>query len=313
MSTFTTTGELVDRLQKSGLNVNRNKIYLDIQDRYFYSRNVESLDQGKLIGRLWESWEVRRAFYLYRLRKRGVEGKLLRVLLFLRDGKGWEDVHPICLAGITKMIEMNKIPVRKQLRDINETSVVSIMDDVIEGMKPIHRLKKRTALFVWGLGFFGKALKYGSLNVIASALSKFIVGRKLEPNNPINKQMEIAKQILVSSSLNWDQIIEIVKNASPEQANIARQRFRRFLNDFRQWLHANHRRQGLKQQSSNMLTWGGRSTAEFAEALREPSIRLTPAQVMAAMIGIVLVVEEILKPDLLLDLLMNLIRLSKRS
>jgi hypothetical protein len=310
VSTFITTRDLIEKLQKAGLNVNRNQLYLDIQGEYFQPRQVERLGCGKLVGRTWEPWEVRRAFYLYRLRKRKVEGKLLRVFLFLRDGRGWEEVQPICLDGLIKLIEHNKIPVRKQIKKPEPKSIESTLDDILAGIKPKHRPKKRTALFIWGLGFFGRPLKRGSLKLLAYAVGKLILGRKPEPRNPIVEQFEVAQQLIAASGLDWKDIIGLIKNADSRQADLARRRFIGFLKEFRGWLHAEHNRLGLKRQSSNLLTWGGRSTAELGEVFREQSVRLTPAQLLAGVMGITLVIDEMFKPDLLLELLMNLIRLS---
>src|SRR5262245_56632314 len=110
-----TTGKVLELLNYRGLPVSVNMLRQDIADGYIpspsWSRQTAN-EEGK-----WEERAYRRAVYLYRLRKRGVKGELLKVLLFYRDSWGWEEVRHICLAGVEKMVKLNSIPIKTHLRN----------------------------------------------------------------------------------------------------------------------------------------------------------------------------------------------------
>ncbi|MCL5284099.1 MAG: hypothetical protein M1330_05275 [Armatimonadetes bacterium] len=56
--------------------------------------------------------------------------RLLRVLLFLRDGWGWEQVKPVCLAGLKKTISISKGRVHKHVRRKDPGYVNSWIEEI---------------------------------------------------------------------------------------------------------------------------------------------------------------------------------------
>src|SRR5262249_55170078 len=137
---------------------------------------------------IWEEWAYRRAVYLYRLRKRGISGELLKVLLFYRDGWGWDDVQSICLAGVERMVRLNSIPVKTHLRKPKPKSVVFVEDDIWEDSSLEKRgflPKKKLARYVWGVGFFGRSLAGGTTREFLNTIRPIFTSRRdsLEKND----------------------------------------------------------------------------------------------------------------------------------
>jgi hypothetical protein len=276
----------------------------DVQDGYLPAPRKEPRGPRSGIGRIWESWTVRRALYLYRLRRRGAKGQLLKVLLFLKDGWGWDDVQPICLAGLRKIIDLESGIVRQHIRK----PTASDLEFSAEDMASEHSLNPESAAFRWGMGFVGEPLEGGSLMPVYDAFHTFLTGDKSQPSGEYKYLVSIAELLVAGSGLTWGQMHEVVQEACSEQANRARQQIPTFLRMMRQALHAEHRRQNLRFQSSNLLTWCGRSGQELTKGFRSLPGRITPAQLLAAMMSVALITDHILQP--LLGLLADIIRLS---
>src|SRR5262249_19302162 len=143
-----TTDNLLRELDKIGLWITSNQLWQDVKKGYLPPPEKRGLGAGLGVIGVWDHLSVRRAVYLYRLRKRGLSGPLLRMLLFLRDGWGWKHVRPICLTGIKKIVRIEQSPIKQCRR--NPTR-----DDVKDAaFESPH--KPDTALFVYGLGMYGE-------------------------------------------------------------------------------------------------------------------------------------------------------------
>lgn len=56
-----------------------------------------------LVGGKWTEQAVQRAKHLYRLRALGAEGTVLKILLFLADGWGWDEISSVCVSGLERI------------------------------------------------------------------------------------------------------------------------------------------------------------------------------------------------------------------
>lgn len=292
-----TTSKVLALLKKRGLSVSVNMIRQDIVDKYLPPPIWNRLSPNEE-GR-WEDWAYRRAVYLYRLRKRGVSGELLKVLLFYRDGWGWDNVQPICLAGVEKMVKLNAIPVKTHLRNPNPQSIAFVEPDILGDSSLEKRgllLKKRLARFVWGVGFFGRSLAGGTIMEFHNTIRPLFTskGDSLEKNDAFYIGMGlIAKAMIQDLGLSWEKITQLVKMADSQIANNARLSFRDHQRYLRDNFHAYFRNQSIKSQSTNLKTLFGSSKNDLASVLRSLPQRITQAQLLASCLAPFIVMVSI--------------------
>lgn len=273
-----TTNELLRRLHARGLEVTRNMLGQDVQAGYLPSLLMDPRGRGG-IGRFWSPFAAERAVYLYRLRRRGVQGDLLRVLLFLRDGWGWEGVRPICERGMQKVLAAQTSPVRKHLRTVTPESLSFITEDAAEGMFQSNVL----ARFVWGMNFFGQPSLGGSLQPF---LAVFRTVYDLDVPESVDLE---AEQLVRDSGLSNERLMATIQSADAEQVERARLRFGHLLRWFRSLQQAFLTNSGERGFSSNPLTLCGKSKVELQEMGRSLPGRITPSQMLASVFALCLI------------------------
>lgn len=273
------TDQVLARLHARGLAVTRNMLGQDVKARYLPPLAMDPRGP-RGIGRLWSPLAVERAIYLYRLRRRGVTGTLLRMFLFLRDGWGWEEVRPICETGLRKTIQVQKSPVTRRLRTPTPESVEFVLGEVIEeGTVRSEEL----ARFTWGMGMFGAPLAGGSLLPLLNAF-----GAAYRTSIPAALGEE-AEQHIRNLGLTYEQMAALVGAADNARAERARQRFWMLMGSFRRLQWALLRAEGERGVSSNPLTLFGRSREEMQELSRSLPGRPTAAQLLGAWFALSLV------------------------
>jgi len=129
---------------------------------------------------LWSAKAVRRAKRLYRLRRLGADGDTLRLLLFLADGWGWEDIKDTCLKGLERILALSLIGVAKYetakgpldfyVEDIAEMQHKTLLRKVPD--TTMGPTSTETTGFAVGLLRDGVPLEGGSANRIAVPLAK---------------------------------------------------------------------------------------------------------------------------------------------
>jgi hypothetical protein len=269
-----TTDALLERLAAVGLHVTRNMLAQDVRAGYLPKLGMTPRGPRGGIGRSWAPWAARRAIYLYRLRQRGAQGDLLRVLLFLQDGWGWEGVKPICLAGLGKVIGMQASPVRRRLRRVTPTGLDFLGDEFAEGVFQ----SPAVARFVWGMGLFGQPLPGGSLLPFSAAF-RTTLGADIS-----DEQDRAAERLVAGSGLTWDRAVVLVEAADAAQADAARRQLLGWTRWFRGVYHAYLAQRGIHGQSSNPLTLFGCPPAQLRALCRSLPGRPTPAQLLATLL-----------------------------
>jgi hypothetical protein len=270
-----TTDELLQTLAARGLRVTRNMLAKDVEDYFLPSPQIISRGPYEGVYGLWETEVARRAVYLYRLRKRGMRGSIIKVLLFIKDGWGWDEVQPICLAGLHKLARLSRGPVLRDMRNPTIPDVMLLADDGIE-MKP------QLARLFWGIEFFGQSLEGGSVKPICDALYSVAMGGLPSTNFKNSQLIKDADQKLKNMHIDSKTIINIVDQTTSHQADIARVLLNKELWTWRGWLHSYSISNNIKKQSTNLLTFCGRTTQEIAKELRSLPGRITVAQFLAA-------------------------------
>lgn len=276
-----TTDELLGRLGRRGLRVTRTMLAQDVRAGHLPPLTKAPRGPRQGIGRLWEPWAVRRALYLYRLRKRGTQGDLLRVLLFLHDGRGWDAVKPICLLGLTKLVRIQGRAVTGRLRHPTPTNLDFLAEEFAAG----EFASSEVARFVWGLGFFGQPLPGGSLLPLFEALRSVLgVGYA-------GDEIEAGERMLARLGLSWEGALALVEAADAAQAAAARRQFLASVRHWRGVYQAYLQQHGHRGQSTNPLTLCGRPGGDLQAAFRSLPGRPTPAQLLAALLVPFLVLE----------------------
>jgi hypothetical protein len=273
-----TTDELLRRLHSRGLEVTRNMLGQDVKAGYLPLLVMEPRGREG-IGRFWLPFAAERAVYLYRLRRRGVQGDLLRVLLFLRDGWGWEQVRPICERGLQKVLAAQAAPVRQHLRTVTPKNLSFTLDDAAAGLFQSNALPA----FIWGMNFFGEPLPGGSLQPLFAAFRNVY-----DSDVPESAALE-AERVVRDSGLTNERLLATIQAADAVQADRAWQRFQDLLRWIRSLQHAVLIDRGAKGFSSNPLTLCGRSRVELQEMGRSLPGRITPAQMLASFFALCLI------------------------
>lgn len=274
-----TTNELLRRLHARGLEVTSNMLGQDVKAGYLPPLEMEPRGFSAGIGRLWPPFSAERAVYLYRLRRRGAQGDLLRVLLFLRDGWGWEQVRPICERGMQKVLVAQTAPVRRHLRTVTPRNLSFITEDAAEGLFQSNTLPA----FVWGMNFFGEPLP-------GRSLQPFFAAFRTAYGHDVPESVDLeAEQLVRDSGLSNERLMATIHSADVEQVERARQRFGQLLRWLRSLQHALLINSGKPGNSSNPLTLCGRSKVELQEMGRSLPGRITPAQMLASFFALSLI------------------------
>lgn len=302
------TGKLLEKLRDRGLEVNPNMLALDVQDGYLPSSEKDSDGNKSGVFGSWDAVTVRRAIYLYRLRKRGIKGQTLKVLLFYRDGWGWEEVKPICLTGLRKVIYLQERIIYQKYRK------PTIKD--VEDVAHESPFKPETAAFILGVGFTGKPFEKGSLKQLFANLYSTTSKTKAGMDEIDTAKIQLIEEFFSKSNLTWKRMIEIVEQANAEQAAVACALLKIQIPVWRNWLHNMNLEQNLKRQSTNPFTLCGKTSKELTAEFRSIPSRITPAQLLAFMVAPALIMQNVMDDEtkaefLLFELMSMLIQMMK--
>ena len=271
------TGELLDRLSDRGLAVTEQMLDNDVHD-------------GFLAGRPWNDWVLVRATRLYRLRRLGLRGDVLRLLLFLRGGYGWNDVKPVALKGLQKLNRATQVGIRETVRDPTPQSLAFTAAEAADRQRQrlLNRLGKpendpmqvreTTMAFIWGLGLFGKPLPQGSLETFGPLVQLF---HPEASALDVRDGIRMLEELLRFTGLTWRNYEELVEQCDESLAQEAAREFWSSLRMLRRKVHESIRMLREPYRSSNLLTlfgeWGSPRAVEFWTKAPE---RMTPAQML---------------------------------
>lgn len=282
------TEEVQRHLQRSGLRVTRTMLDNDVHDDY-------------LPPRPWPVWVLRRAERLYRLRARGLKGDVLRLLLFARDGKQWESIAPVVVAGFKRCTKSMQVGIKDTVRNPTSKAMETLLPEVVErhhehlieriGPERAAGVKTQpsTMAFAWGMGLFGKPLEGGSL------ISMEPLMRAMNPQwdaETTTASRELTEETFAALGLTWEKQISILESVDEAKAAAALPTLWRYIRDQRTFVHRLAVKDGKQKHCTNPLSIFGyfeqSKNDGFWDNMPE---RLTPAQALGAQIGIVVIAK----------------------
>jgi hypothetical protein len=120
-----TTRELVAALARRNLRGTEGTIRADAA-RHLLGPRMPGYDGvGRGHRTRWSSMAVRRAFYVARLRAHGVDGRVIPLLAFVRDGWGWPYVRDVVATAARRSALLDRA-------HMNQPGRVRSMDDLID-------------------------------------------------------------------------------------------------------------------------------------------------------------------------------------
>ena len=283
------TDELLERLAAYG--VTREGLAYDCRHGYLPHPTIDVHESGRGRAGWHEPFVVHRARMLYRLRRRGCDAKTIRLILFLRDGWGWERIRRDCVTSAAKMMEISLNGLKRFAPDggIDDFAVdfiidhqykwlVSKFDDAPPGLKPTSQ---ETTRFVLGTFGTGEPIEGASAKRLSGPIAQAIW-----PDMGRLQRWLFCKAfdfLTVMLDLRSERMLDRIQDADPEQVRKGCWEFR--LHHFLLRRVARRRsRPHTKGVCFNLITLGG----QVAKIDRNDFAKcgMTMYQVFAAMVGL---------------------------
>ncbi len=295
-STARTTGEVLARLERLGLDVTLTMVEDDTAAHYLPPRETAYRGRGGASG-LWEPWIERRAERLYRLRSLhrrtglGPTGDVLRLFLLFHDGWGWDHVRKTCIQGYQLNVRAARQGVKNRVRskELTLDNLVTLADDIAQEQykpkDPNQAQIDRVAVTI-GLTEFGVApnQRIGTLEKLTSDLfpeadpAVLAEHQQLAPLMWSTLSMKESDAIHVLQGDVAPDVMERAIETARELRWRVRALFRRIVKP-QGGIRRIVKPQGGKRPSLNPLTFFGAVTrVDFRKALRQMPLRATPAQ-----------------------------------
>jgi len=231
-----------------------------------------------------------------------VYGDTLRILLFIRDGWGWSSgIRELCVEGYEKGVKATLKPVRRYVRGSADREKVEaaleVHDDdaYVAGLVPAER-------YAAGMMAYGQPLEGGSLRGIFKAAQLFgLVDLppefvKLFEAFGMHDSLDVATYIGSAFAQCSTIFKTMFETASDRDAYYGVPAFIGFITRLRRGIHRAAIVEG-RGFPSNPLTFFGRNQRELERVFREMKApeRVTPAQMLALLIGIAMVGSYVLR------------------
>jgi hypothetical protein len=291
-----TTAQLLQRLARRGLSVTTAMLGADVHDHYLPKPEIVGGGPGGGTHGEWPFWALERATRLYQLRRRGVQGMTLRLLLFIRDGWGWSYVKPAVLDAFRKGIRATQTGLRETLhKPQSPADVQHALDDAAEAQRKriiAHlgeseasemRVNPETMAFIWGLGLYGTPLQGGSLRSLTPMF------KALNPtwsDEAVEEGRALVEQTFAAEHLTFEKQLMIVNEIDDVTAQAAIPAAKEHIRAWRAVVHRAARDEGRPGHSTNLFTFCGKwkeaSDSDFWSGLPQ---RMTPTQMLAAFVG----------------------------
>lgn len=241
---------------------------------------------------IWSLLAVRRAKRLFRLRHVGVRGKMLKLLLFIADGWGWDGIRDTCITGYERMTALSLNGVEKYARAKGDLTF-SIEDIAAHqhravvkkiGDQPdLRPTSNETTAFSVGLLRDGLPLEGGtSRRLIEPILKAWLPGI---PHQIVDYAAYGFDGLAAAMDLRVSRQIERLRYATPEQVERARSKFRDHLL-FIRMLVKKLAGAEAKGHSLNILTFFGNASKMRDVDISIGSVKLTKTLMLGGLIAL---------------------------
>jgi hypothetical protein len=277
------TDELVTRLQASGLSASPDGLRLDVHRGLISPLMPSTETPGRGVAARWSPMSVRRARRMARLRKRGVNGHVLPLLLFLADGWGWEHILPTLQRAVDKAWRLDRAY-------LNQPTRVRTPDDLLDNAhdvemwigRPNHRTVVDLRSWLYSQGWYGETHGNGSPVPYMTTMLPKSLGLDLPAESQDAARVQGRAYVDRREALHLPAsgVAAWLETLTPEAVAQGRIMFWYMVRMMRQQHH-----KAAMAGSSNPLTLGGESAAEIGAYLRGSTGRLTAAQMLGAFIA----------------------------
>lgn len=288
-----TTAELVDALRRRGLHASPEGLRLDAHRGLISPRMPGTGGPGRGNPTQWSAMSVRRAVLTARLRRRGVNGHVLPLLLFLFDGWGWAAILPAVQEAATKAWELDR-------RHLNRPTRVRSRDDVIDNAERLGEWSERpdweavrsfrtwlhTAVWT-GAPEPGSSIVPILTTTLAEALGLALDPQERAAAAALARGYEQRRAALGLATADLPAWLEMLDAATVERGRV-------LFWDFARLMRLVQRLTDPIGGGGNPLTLGGTPPAELAADLRAQPGRLTPAQVLGVCIAQAMVMAALM-------------------
>ena len=277
--------EICRLLTRRGLNVQPQDIANDVS-RNFIPGLADPLLTNVFI--------LRRAERLYRLRRRGAVGDVLRILLFIADGWGWESIRKVCLEGLSRASASSQTGLRDVIRKPTPESLDFVAAEVAERQR-VHLLERmglpesadvqvreKTIRFTLGALLFGKPLPGGSLTSLGP-LIEFLDPSK---SGRGEEAMELVELFAEFFGLSVEQMSNQLRQANVHEAAEASRLTRESMLRLRRAVWRAAKTDRGDAVSSNPLTFFGLMTSTCNEPWPNMPQRMTAAQFIGGTVAV---------------------------
>jgi len=284
------TDELVRRLQASGLPATAEKLRVDVHRGLLSPLMPSSETPGRGTPARWSPMSVCRARRIARLRKRGVNGHVLPLLLFLEDGWGWDAILPDVQAAVTKSAAVDRRHMNQLKRIQSEDDLLDKAEDIEEyyghpHFDAIRGMRKWVHSQTW----FGETKGDGSpIEFMVNTLPEMLgIPMSPEAKDEARSQAEelvAAREALTLAAPEIGPWLATIDTVTVERGRLM---FWMMVRSTR-W-----QRRRAHLPGSNPLTLGGESPQAIASYFRESQGRFTAAQMLATVIALAMFMASI--------------------
>lgn len=285
-----TTPEMLALLRRLGLRVSPEQLRIDVHRGLLSPVMPDTHHPARGTVARWTHMGERRAVYLYRLRKLGVNGRALPLLLWLRDGWGWEHILPTLQDAIRRVADA-------ELKALNKPNRARSMPSLLDNVKQDETWRD-----------------YPHPDAVLSwrewLRSLLVFGRPAPGTSPVDFITQslpdlLGLEITLQQQAQWQQLARMDQQSREAMGvplrgmpdwlatldSAAVEKGRRFflvgLRELRRhsWQHrADFFRDNPTATSTNPLTLGGLPAPEITALFRQSPGRITAAQGLAACI-----------------------------
>ncbi len=241
---------------------------------------------------LWSPIAARRAQRLFRLRHIGLRGKMLKLLLFIADGWGWDGIRDTCVTGLERIAALSLNGVERYARAKGDLSFS--VEDIAEhqhralvkkvGENPdLHPTSNESTAFSVGLLRDGTPLKGGtSRRLLEPLLKTWFRGI---PQQIVDFAVYSFDGLATVMDLRVSHQMQRLRDATPEQVEHARLKFRSHLFFIRRLVKKLGGSE-TKGHSLNILTFFGKANEMKDFDVSMGSVKITRTLMLGGFMGL---------------------------